>query len=119
VHTPRLIEEEIDDPKIHIIVAVKDGRIVGHAHSNLKKDVVDIFRLYVLREFYRQGIESAKLRGVDSYFDPKFEVWLDVFEENDRAVKFYLSQVYQIMQRTTEVQSECRDVYEYKMRKQR
>ena len=48
VHMPRLIEEEIDDPKIHIIVAVKDGRIVGHARSNLKKDVVDIFRLYVL-----------------------------------------------------------------------
>jgi ribosomal protein S18 acetylase RimI-like enzyme len=98
---------------------VKDGRIVGHARSNLKKDVVDIFRLYVLREFYRQGIGSAMLREVDSYFDPKFEVWLDVFEENERAVKFYLSQGYQIMQRTTEVQSEGRGVYEYKTRKQR
>ena len=59
------------------------------------------------------------LREVDSYFDPKFEVWLDVFEENERAVKFYLSQGYQIMQRTTEVQSEGRGVYEYKTRKQR
>ena len=59
------------------------------------------------------------LREVDSYFDPKFEVWLDVFEENERAVKFYLSQGYQIMQRTTEVQSEGRGVYEYKRRKQR
>ena len=48
VHKPRLIEEEIDDLKIHIIVAVKDGRIVEHMSSDLKNGVVDIFRLFVL-----------------------------------------------------------------------
>ena len=48
VHMPRLIEEEIDDPNIHIIVAVKDGRIVENVSSDLKNGVVDIFRLYVL-----------------------------------------------------------------------
>ena len=74
VHTPELIEEEIDDPNIHSIVAVKDGRIVGYARSDLKNDSVDIFRIYVLREFYRQGIGSVMFREVDSYFDPKFEV---------------------------------------------
>lgn len=120
VHTPEQIAEEIDDPNTHSIVAVSDGRIVGHARSDLTEDgIVDIIRLYVLREYYGQGIGKAMLREVDSYFDPKYEVWLDVFDENQRAVNFYLSQGYEIMRRTTEVQSEGRDVFEYKMRKVR
>lgn len=119
VHTPEQIAEEIGNPSIHSIVAVSDDRIVGHARSDLNDGVVDIIRLYVLREFYGQGIGKALLREVDSYFDPKHEVWLDVFEDNKRAVDFYLSQGYQIMRRATEVQTEGRDVFEYKMRKQR
>lgn len=119
VHTPEQIAEEIDNPNIHSVVAVSNDRIVGHARSDLNDGAVDISRLYVLREFYRQGIGAALLREVDSYFDPKYEVWLDVFEDNKRAIDFYLSQGYQIIKRTTEVQTEGRDVFEYKMRKQR
>lgn len=119
VHTAEQIAEEIDDPNIHSIVAVCNHRIVGHARSDLNDGVVEIVRLYVLREFYGQGIGRDLLREVDSYFDPKYEVWLDVFEDNKRAVNFYLSQGYEIMRRATEVQSEGRDVFEYKMRKQR
>ena len=119
VHTPEQIADEIDDPNIHSIVAVVNDRIIGHARSDLDGDIVDIVRLYVLREYYGQGIGKAMLREVDSYFDPKYEVWLDVFEDNKRAVDFYLSQGYQIMRRATEIQSEGRDVFEYKMRKRR
>jgi len=117
VHTPEQIAEEIDDPNFHSIVAVSGHRIVGHARSDLIDGVVDISRLYVLREFYGRGIGRDLLKEVDSHFDPKYEVWLDVFEDNQRAVNFYLSQGYEIMRRATEVQSEGRDVFEYKMRK--
>jgi len=119
VHTPELIAREIDDPNMHSVVAVSDGRIVGHARCDLSGEVVDIARLYVLREFYGQGIGKALLREIDTYFDPKYEVWLDVYEDNKRAVNFYLSQGYEIVRRTTEVQTEGRDVFEFKMRKQR
>ena len=117
VHTPEQIAKEIDDPNMHSVVALNKDRIVGHARSDLNDDVVEIARLYVLREFYGQGIGKALLREVDSYFDPKYEVWLDVFEDNKRALNFYLSQGYEIMRRATEVQTEGRDVFEYKMRK--
>ena len=119
VHTPAQIAEEVDNSNIHSIVAVNNDRIIGHARSDLNDGVVDIVRLYVLREFYGQGIGKSLLGVVDSYFDPRYEVWLDVFEDNKRAVNFYLSQGYQIMKRATEVQTEGRDVFEYKMRKQR
>ncbi len=119
VHTSEQIAKEIDNQNIYSIVAVSDGRIIGHARSDLNNGVVEIARLYVLREFYGQGIGKALLREVDSYFDNKYEVWLDVFEDNTRALYFYLSQGYQIMRRATEVQTEGRDVFEYKMRKRR
>lgn len=119
VHTPEQIAQEIDDPDIHSVVAVSNDRIVGHARSDLNDSVVDIVRLYVLREFYGQGIGKALLREVDTFFDPKYEVRLEVFEDNRRAVNFYVSQGYEIVKRATEVQSEGRDVFEYKMRKQR
>ena len=118
IHTSAQIAEEIDDPNIHSIVAVSDRRIVGHARSDLDKGVVEIVRLSVLREFYGQGIGKDLLQQDNSYFDPKYEVWLDVFEDNKRAVDFYLSRGYQIMRRATEVQTEGRDVFEFKMRKQ-
>ncbi|MDB4382216.1 GNAT family N-acetyltransferase [Akkermansiaceae bacterium] len=119
VHTPEQIAEEIDDPNIRSVIALSDGRLIGHARSDLREGVVEIFRLYLLREFYGQGIGKALLQEVDSYFDLKYEVCLDVFEENQRAVDFYQSQGYQIMRRSTEVQTEGRDVFEFKMRKQR
>lgn len=117
VHTPEKIADEIDDPNMHSIVAVNNDRIIGHARSDLNDGVVEIARLYVLRAYYGQGIGKVLLREVDSYFDPKYEVWLDVFEDNERAVNFYLSQGYEIVNRATEVQTEGKDVFEYKMRK--
>jgi ribosomal protein S18 acetylase RimI-like enzyme len=119
VHTPDQIAKEIDDPNMHSIVAVSHDKIIGHARSDLNNGIVDITRLYVLRAFYGQGIGKALLREVDSYFDAKYEVRLEVFEDNKRAVDFYLSQGYEIVRRATEVQTEGRDVFEYKMRKRR
>lgn len=119
VHTLELIAREVDDPDMHSVVAVCGGRIIGHARSDLCEGAVEISRLYVLREFYGQGIGKALLREVDSFFDPKYEIWLDVFEENQRAVDFYLSQGYEIVTHSTEMQSEGRDVYHYRMRKAR
>jgi len=117
VHTSELIALEIDDPNIYSIVAVSNDRIIGHARSDLSDGKVEIIRLYLLREFYSQGIGKALLQKVETYFDSKYEVWIEVFEENKRAVDFYLSQGYQIMQRATEVQTEGKDVFEFKMRK--
>ena len=47
VFTPELIAQEIDDPTVHSVVAIYDGRIIGHARSDLSGEVVDVFRLYL------------------------------------------------------------------------
>ena len=117
VHTPEIVALEIDDPNTYSVIAVIEDQIIGHASGVLVGDKVDIFRLYLLREFYRQGIGKALLAEVESFFDPKYDMWIEVYEENQRAVDFYLSQGYEIIERATEVQTEGRDVYEFKMRK--
>jgi len=119
VLTPELISLEIDDPNTYSVVAVSGDRIIGHARSDLVAEKVDLFRLYLLREFYGQGTGKALLQEVESHFDPEYDIWTEVYEQNERAVQFYLSQGYQIMGRATEVQTEGKDVFEFKMRKQR
>lgn len=117
VHTSELIRKEIDDPTYHSVVAEVDGEIVGHARSDLNGDIVDIARLYLLKEFYGQGIGKALLQEVEQHFDHVPYVHLEVFEDNQRAYQFYLSQGYEVTERATEVQSEGNDVFEFKMRK--
>lgn len=117
VHTPELVAEEIDDPNMHSVVAVRHGRIIGHARSDLIDGAVEISRLYVFREFYGLGLGKALLQEVESCFDPCYEIWLDVFEGNQRALEFYLSQDYEVRERATEVQTEGKDVYHLRMRK--
>ncbi|MEM1211421.1 MAG: GNAT family N-acetyltransferase [Planctomycetota bacterium] len=119
VHAPELIASEIGNPNMHSVVAVTHGRIIGHARSDLSENRIDISRLYVLRAFYRRGVGKALLQEVENHFDGQLDVWLEVYEENKRAIAFYLSQGYEIMERGTEVQTEGRDVFEFKMRKQR
>lgn len=117
VHKPELVEKEISDPNIYSVVVEVDGRIVSHARSDREDGVIYISRLYVLREYYGTGLGKALLSEVDSHFDDDREVWLDVFEDNKRALDFYLSQGYEIMERATEVQTQGQDVFEFKMRK--
>lgn len=117
VHTTDQVAEEIDNPNIHSVVAVIDDEIIGHARSDLENGFVEIVRLYVLRKFYGKGVGKALLTEVESHFEPNAEVWLDVFEGNQRAIDFYLSQGYEIMERATEVQTEGRDVFHLRLRK--
>jgi len=117
VHKPELVEKEIDDLNIYSVVVEVGGKIVGHARSDREDGVIYISRLYVLRDYYGTGMGKALLAEVDSYFKDDREIWLDVFEDNKRALHFYLSQGYEIMERATEVQTEGEDVFEFKMRK--
>ena len=117
VHTPELIELEIDDPKICSVVALEGDRIIGHARSDHDNGAVEIVRLYLLREFYGRGIGKALLHEVEDCFETAPEIWLDAWEDNKRALEFYLAQGYKIMERATEVRSEGRDLYHFRMKK--
>jgi len=119
VHSAEQIAKEIEVPNTYSVVAMEGEKIIGHARSDLNDGVVDIFRLFILREYYGRGLGRQLLGEVESYFDSARIFQLGVFEENKRAVDFYLSQGYEITKRASEVQTEGRDVYHLDMQKLR
>jgi len=93
------LTEELKDDNTEFYFAKIDEEVIGYlklnfgaAQTELKDhDAVEIQRIYVLKEFhgkkvgqvlYDKAIEVAKKRNADF-------VWLGVWEENPRAIRFY------------------------------
>ncbi|MEY8870616.1 GNAT family N-acetyltransferase [Meridianimaribacter flavus] len=90
---------ELTDPNAEFYFAELDGKTIGYLKINVgqsqteikDKNALEIERIYVLKEFhgkkvgqilYSKAIELAKEKNV------KY-VWLGVWEENPRAIRFY------------------------------
>lgn len=93
------ITAELNDEDAEFYFAKIDEKIIGYLKLNfgqsqteLKDDkAIEIERIYVLKEFhgnkvgqilYDKAIEVARQKNADY-------VWLDVWEENPRAISFY------------------------------
>ncbi|MCB6971377.1 MULTISPECIES: GNAT family N-acetyltransferase [Butyricimonas] len=93
------LSEELHDRNSEFYFAAVDDHIIGYLKLNFGasqtelKDckALEIERIYVLREFhgkkvgqllYEKAIQVAKQMNVDY-------IWLGVWEENPRAIKFY------------------------------
>lgn len=90
---------ELKDQHAEFYFALLGNQVIGYLKINFgasqtelkEKNALEIERIYVLKEFYGKGVgqqlynramEIARLRGVDY-------VWLGVWEENTRAIRFY------------------------------
>lgn len=93
------LKTELDDKNSFFYFAIIDGEKAGYLKIKLGKSQteireergIEIERIYVLKEFYgkkvgqvlfEKAMEIAREKGVDY-------VWLGVWEENMRAIKFY------------------------------
>lgn len=90
---------ELDDKNSQFFFAIIDTEVIGYVKLNLGQsqtelkddNALEIERIYVLKRFqgkkvgqllYEKAIEIAKQQNVDY-------VWLGVWEENYRAIRFY------------------------------
>ncbi len=90
---------ELNDPNTEFYFATLDNKVVGYLKLNfglsqteLQDDkAVEIERIYVAKEFhgkkigqllYQKATQIAEQKNVDY-------VWLGVWEENERAIRFY------------------------------
>lgn len=93
------LTSELTDPNAEFYFAILDNKVTGYLKLNfgqsqteLKDDkAVEIERIYVLKEFhgkevgqilFGKAIQIAKQKNADY-------VWLGVWEENPRAIRFY------------------------------
>ena len=82
----------------HLIVAEYKGNLVGVAKIDLNKKcpignlvATELNKLYILEWFCGQGIGYQLLAEVEKLLSAKGlrEMWLWVYEENHRAIRFY------------------------------
>ena len=93
------LKEELADNNSEFYFAFLDNQVIGYLKVNFgqsqtelkDENAIEIERIYVLKEFhgkkvgqvlYEKAIEISKQRNVDY-------IWLGVWEENPRALRFY------------------------------
>jgi ribosomal-protein-alanine N-acetyltransferase len=88
-----LVEEGVAGrlPTVHYLVAVEEGRVVGHAVTSLVADIAELQRIAVSESHRRRGLASALLEevvglAVRSGAD---RLLLEVREDNAAALGFY------------------------------
>lgn len=93
------ITAEWQDPGSRFFLAEQDGRAIGYLKVNrgtfqteaMGDKAMEIERIYVLREFHRQGIGSMMMEqaySVAKEWQAEW-IWLGVWERNPEAIAFY------------------------------
>jgi len=97
--SPVQIEHELDDPKTIFLLAYKDEGLIGYAklHDGKKPDFVtssnpiELARIYVKVSLIGAGYGSALMQAcLETAYDSGYSyIWLDVWEKNTHAIRFY------------------------------
>ncbi|MBK9248556.1 MAG: GNAT family N-acetyltransferase [Ignavibacteria bacterium] len=96
--TPDKVLQTLQNKSTYMYVAVKEHHIIGCVEINVQNEPpiegfngAEISVLYLLECFTRQGIGSALLNhAVSECIAMGYDcVWLTVFHENERALRFY------------------------------
>ena len=82
----------VADASRRIWVAEHDQSLLGALQVRVGRDDVEIERLYVLRPFRGRGIGSRLLACGEALLAAR--VWLTVWVENERALRFYAARGY-------------------------
>ncbi|MFM2231359.1 MAG: hypothetical protein RJB31_60 [Bacteroidota bacterium] len=94
------LQVEIDDPNAEFYFVMQDNNIIGYLKLNIgqsqteikNENALEIERIYVLREYHGQNIGQQLFeKALERAHAQKVEfVWLGVWEENKRAIQFYV-----------------------------
>jgi GNAT superfamily N-acetyltransferase len=98
--TPALQRAEIEDPKLDTLLAVdKDGRFAGFAQLHAERAPacvathapVELKRFYVDKPWHGRGVAGELMAAVEREARARGarELWLGVWERNERAQAFY------------------------------
>lgn len=90
---------ELNDPNAEFYFATLDSKVIGylklnfgHSQTELRDDkAVEIERIYVLKEFHGKKVGQMLFDKAMQIAHQKNAdyVWLGVWEENPRAIRFY------------------------------
>lgn len=99
--------KELENPENHYYIIYHENKIAGYSKITLNtvneniesKNVTYMSRLYLLKEFYGLNLGKALL-DFNIEFSKKHNqagIWLAVWVENDKAIKFYTKMGFKIV----------------------
>lgn len=71
------------------LVAKDNGKIIGYIAARYRDDRPMISMMYILDVYHNQGIGSKLMNEVLECWKDKPEIFLEVVDYNDNAIKFY------------------------------
>ena len=99
VYSERSVAEELDRDDLHFQVISLSGELVayikiGPVHvpaENPEPDAMEIWQIYVRKEFIGQGFGAQLIDWAEAQFLSRGvnEVYISVFSENSRTISFY------------------------------
>jgi diamine N-acetyltransferase len=99
VHSEKTVAEELADPKLtHRVIDSGQDLVafikIGPVHvpvENPAPDAMEIWQIYVRREFISHGFGKQLMAWADEEFQKHKagDIYVSVFSENDRAIRFY------------------------------
>ncbi|HJV21020.1 MAG TPA: GNAT family N-acetyltransferase [Sediminibacterium sp.] len=100
---------ELNDPHAAFYFAILNDQVIGYLKTNTgaaqtelkEQDGLEVERIYVLKEFKGKNIGRVLLdRAIEIAIDQKAAyIWLGVWEENYRAIRFYEKNGFSVFDR--------------------
>ena len=95
--TPGRFRQLIADPATHTVLALSGSEIVGYGvlvsncrHEQIHADAqAEVRKFYVDPAYHGQGLARDLMSELLQAASPSELVWLSVFSENPRAIRFY------------------------------
>ena len=96
--TEKNIESKLSSENEVYFVAIEDGHLIGYVSLNIsascpvtRNKIPELDRLYIQEGFTGSGVGSKLLNSALTFCNSEGhkQVWLTVFYENTRALKFY------------------------------
>jgi ribosomal protein S18 acetylase RimI-like enzyme len=72
-----------------VLIARKNGKVVGVCRVMKHPDRNQLYAIYVLPEYHRQGIGTTMWKAAQEYLDPAKHTIVEVAIYNANAIKFY------------------------------
>ncbi|MBR9759241.1 GNAT family N-acetyltransferase [bacterium] len=101
VYSEKSVSEELNNPDLQFQVLTQEEELVGFAKigpvhvpaENPAPSAMELWQLYVRQEFLGQGLGKKLMAWAEEQFALRKapEVYVSVFSENERAIRFYES----------------------------
>jgi ribosomal protein S18 acetylase RimI-like enzyme len=99
-HGAESLKADLERQHSESFVAVADdGAVVGYAYAIVTKGVLWLDRLHVAPDHQGSGLAAGLLHAVMTNYVGEPSISLEVIDGNDRAVRFYEKQGFEVIER--------------------